>query len=616
MQKLLEGILSIALLLALAACDNPLQRSSAGTEGLAPGMGRAVVSIASGNAKTALPGTVELAEYRVSFTRTGAEVPAWSGLSAAVSLSVDLEPGPYAVSVTGYDGSGEEAATGSGEISVSAGTLSSVVIQLGLGTDGTGALRYTLAIGEGTAFQYAILSAYTLPQGSLQRDIRFENEGGLIGLAAGYYRVSLSAFIVKDGVMQTHTKTTAVHIYPNQETALTLALDPYSGALGTEYSAGTAAELDAALASIKNSGDKNALITITANFSHAPIPLTDGGYNGKSISIRSADTASVKTISLSGNGSLFTLGTSSVAPTLVLSEVKLTGHGSNDTALVKIDGGRALVAGGAELSGNSSVHTNGSSYNGGGIAVESGALLRIYGGAVKNNTVSAFGTGSGGGVVVRGTFELYDGSIDHNTVNDGASYGGGVFVESSGTFKMYGGLIQYNSVTPQSISYGRRGGGVLVNGTFEMYGGSVDHNTANGGTINSEGGGIYVGDTGSFTMKDGDLAYNSCGGYGGGVYTAGTFAFEGGSIHDNTVSGDHGYGGGICCGKGTVVLGWDPDVSGESGFPAGTQPSVYNNSAWHGGGLSVGWEGVSGSQTGILKGAMIYGNTARRGGAA
>jgi hypothetical protein len=604
-QKFFWGTVSATFVLSFAACNNPLQRSAADTEGLAPGLGRAVVAIASGNPRTALPGAVELAEYRVSFTARGAETPAWSGVTSSPSITADLETGVYTITVTGYDGNGAEAATGSGEITISPGTLSGVTIQLGAGAAGTGALRYRLNTGEGTAFQYADLSVHTLPQGGLQREIRFEKEGGVFSLAAGYYRVSLSAFILKDGVMQTRTKTAAAHIYPNQETELSLDIDPYSGALGTEYSAGTAAELDAALTSIKNSGDKNAVINITANFSHAPIPLTDAGYTGKAITIRGADTASIKTISLSGNGSLFTLGAAGTAPALVLSAVKLTGHGSNNAALIKIDGGLGIIAEDAEISGNSNIHTDSNSYSGGGVAVESGARLRIYGGAVKNNTLSSFSGGTGGGVAVRGTLELYGGSIDHNNTAAGSSYGGGVSVESGGLFRIYGGLVQYNSAALQYTNSDRGGGGVMVSGTFEMYGGSVDHNTAIGfgstgdsSTSASKGGGVYVGSGGVFVLKDGAVAHNTCYYYGGGVYTAGTFTLEGGSVHENTIGDWGGYGGGVYAERGTITL-----KGGE----------IRGNAARYGGGVSLG-DPSAFSSTGILDGAGIYENTAMSGG--
>jgi hypothetical protein len=615
-QKLFLGFLSAAALLAFAACAEVLQRPAAGTEGLAPGKGRAVVIIAAGEARTALPGSaVGLAEYRVSFTREGAGTPAWSGVTSSASVTADLEGGAYAVTVTAYDGSGQEAAAGSGEITVSPEAVSSIEIQLFPGSSGTGVLRYTLGTAEDAVFQYGTLSAYALPSDSLYAETRFENEsGGVLDLPAGYYRVSLSAYMLRDGVMWSHTKTAAAHVYLNKETELSMFLDEDSlGALGVEYSAGTAAEFDAALASIQNNGDKNTLVKITADFSHAPVLLAGPEYNCKTITIQSADTGSVKTISLSGKGSLFTVGAQNVMPTLVLSAVKLAGHTTNDAVLVKIEGGLVIISGEAEISGNTNTYTGTASYYGSGIAVESGALLRMYGGAVKNNTLSRSGYGQGGGVAVRGTFEMYDGSVDHNRITNTASGGAGVSVESGGLFRLYGGSVQHNSIEP---SYGYyRGGGVLVYGDFAMHGGSIEHNAVSNFSSNNDstsGIGVYVGGSGNFTMKGGVVAYHSCeaAGYGAGVYTEGSFTMEGGAIHDNKILEDlpaesvfagrigNGYGGGIYCHKKTITL--------KGG-------AIYNNIARYGGGVCLGSPN-SYSPEGTLAGTEIYENTANFGG--
>jgi hypothetical protein len=86
---------------------------------------------------------------------------------------------------------------------------------------------------------------------------------------------------------------------------------------------------------------------------------------------------------------------------------------------------------------------------------------------------------------------MNSGEISGNTASASryASYGGGVYVESSGTFNLYGGEISGNTASG--------GGGVFVesSGTFTMTGGEISGNTA------SVGGGVYVESSGTFKKQ-------------------------------------------------------------------------------------------------------------------
>ena len=119
--------------------------------------------------------------------------------------------------------------------------------------------------------------------------------------------------------------------------------------------------------------------------------------------------------------------------------------------------------------------------------------------------------GTGSGVYVNGTFNMYGGSISGNS----AIYGGGVRIERT-----------------------------IKNPVFNMYGGEITNNKA--ASSGGFGGGVYVGTAVTFTMSGGSITGNKTSN-GGGVYVNGTFTMSGGSITKNTVSDTKGiyYGGGV-----------------------------------------------------------------------
>jgi hypothetical protein len=286
-----------------------------------------------------------------------------------------------------------------------------------------------------------------------------------------------------------------------------------------------------------------------------------------------------RTISLSSNGSLFTVES---GVKLVLDN-NITLRGGNDyfvASAVQVSGGGALeMKAGAKISGFSSyvvyVYGDGiftmnggeisgnTSSSGGGVYVI-GGIFTMNGGEISDNTSSL-----GGGVFVSpryvngvsagGIFTMNDGEISGNT---SSGDGGGVYM-SGGTFTMNGGKISGNISSSQSS---RGGGGVLaVYGTFTMNDGEISGNTAtlggggvsatdfimNGGKISgnistaeSSGGGVFA--NGTFTMNDGEISGNTAT-LGGGVYVGnvnGTFTMKGGTISGNTATYPTAYAGG------------------------------------------------------------------------
>lgn len=179
----------------------------------------------------------------------------------------------------------------------------------------------------------------------------------------------------------------------------------------------------------------------------------------------------------------------------------------------------------------------------------------------------------GRGVTVNGTFNMYNGKITNNNVEEktnvyGSSAGAGVMV--GGTFNMYGGEISKNSATS-------RGGGVHVyGGIFNMHDGKIINNTADyfGSGVN-----VY----GTFNMYGGEISGNrvkqangdSHGGGGVWVYSNSTFCMSGGTITGNTAcrSGRYGNGGGIHC-EGRLELSGSPVIK-DNGLTTGEVNNLY-----------------------------------------
>jgi hypothetical protein len=603
MKKNIYGLLSVFVL--FLGCSDPFQKLTlpiTNSNDIAADMGRIVVTIGTpGNERTVMPQeAITIAEYGIVIIRQGETVPCWSNTGSSLSVTADLPQGTYTVSVSGYNENNQLTAVGDGEVTIIKEQTSSILIQLKTsGNDaGNGTFCYSLDLADDVLFQYGFISLYTMPSGVLSHSLQFFDTEGSFYYPAGYYRMTVSAWIIKDGVMQTKTKTAVVHLYVRHEITVALELDENSGAIGNEYTVSNAAELDTALNSIKNGVEKNVIITVTANFSHAPISLSDAGYNNKTISLRSDDPDNVRAITLSGNGSLFTAGSEQSSPSLVLSNIKLAGHGSNNVPLVTIVKGTVIVNNGAEISGNTNNNSTNVYRSGGGIAVENGALLKMYGGTVKNNTLSNTWDARGGGVVVRGNFEQYGGAIENNRINGISIYGGGVMVDDGGIFKQYGGNIRNNELNSTNQSIG--GCGVAVRGTFEMYGGSIDHHVYTG-TRQIKGGGIYIAASGIVVMNGGEIAYNEIerAEQGAGIYTEGNFTFNAGKVYENSITEVGGYGDKILAGYGGGIY----YKSGSFSLKGG---EIYRNSARYGGGICI-------NSYSTLDEVYIYENTARRG---
>ena len=191
-------------------------------------------------------------------------------------------------------------------------------------------------------------------------------------------------------------------------------------------------------------------ITVSNDVYMTPTSISTMGRN-VIVNIQSADTGSVRTIQLEGQGHLFSVDANI---TLRLQDIVLRGHSNNNKALVGVgQGGKMVLNSGSKISGNT--NTPGA---GGGINVN-GGILEINDGA-----------------------EIIKNTVRYNTGGDG----GGIYVNNNGSVDMRGGLISENSVVYNGL-YGS-GGGIHIfnNSTVTMSGGIISKNSA------SYAGGIYI----------------------------------------------------------------------------------------------------------------------------
>ncbi len=148
---------------------------------------------------------------------------------------------------------------------------------------------------------------------------------------------------------------------------------------------------------------------------------------------------------------------------------------------------------------------------GGGIGVNSGAVLNMYSGIVAQN----FSVRSGAiGVLTKGEINIYDGLIFNNQ----AESNGGIGCEG-GDLNIYGGIVAFNkdAVKLSGNAIAAQGGGIWYsnqNGKLIVDNAIITYNCAE-----SRGGGIIVSTADTFTIANSEVTYNKTNLYAGGIYT-------------------------------------------------------------------------------------------------
>lgn len=226
----------------------------------------------------------------------------------------------------------------------------------------------------------------------------------------------------------------------------------------------------------------------------------------------------------------------------------LNGHtikGTKAASVIEISGSNSVLnlcdcQGTGEITG-----LGANNIYGGGIVINYGGQLNMYGGNIVDNKAQR-----GGGVSVgysgdNNVFNMYGGKIANNTAisySGNTGMGGGVHI-SRGEFNFFDGKIVDN--------VSQMGGGVYNAKTFNMYGGEISRNHSERG-----GGGIYQ-FIGVSTVVDGIISNNSDDEHGGGAFVdGGTLGLSGGKIAENEAP----FAGGIILRNGKINLSKNPII--------------------------------------------------------
>ena len=226
---------------------------------------------------------------------------------------------------------------------------------------------------------------------------------------------------------------------------------------------------------------------------------------------------------------------------------------------------------------NCTFNSNTAQFRGGAILVYTNSTT--YAKCIINHTDFYNNEAMQGGAIVAHSsgaeITLNSGQIYNNRATfvadnpSGSGQGAGVYVDNNSTFTMNGGEIGIAGTNGGNTAY-YKGGGVYTAGTFEYKGGSIHYNEANDGGSRGDGGGVYIAD-GNFKLTSGTaITLNSATANGGGIY------INGGTLTlDGTV-------GGSAANKNTAVNGGGVFVNGGTLNHNG---EVSYNEATNGGGI-------------------------------
>jgi len=286
------------------------------------------------------------------------------------------------------------------------------------------------------------------------------------------------------------------------------------------------------------------------------------------------------------------------------------------------DGGTFNMRGGSII-GNRTL-------SGGAVHVGVTSTFNMYSGTIAHNSATGGDAGGGGGAGVgagvrldstSAIFNMGGGAIRNNTTLATNGHGGGVAAISGATFNMYAGVIRGNNASSATS----QGGGVVVlyDSTFNMYGGTVEDNIA------EQGGGVVISaesgqPSSTFAMHTGAVITDNTSRTfaGGGVMIHGgsTFTMHGGQISLNLNGAATGRGGGVAVdGSSTFIMNSGAIVGNTGGISGGgvfiNAGSTFNmsggsvvrdNAAVYGGGIFI----ANGATLGVTGSSRITGNTA------
>jgi hypothetical protein len=379
------------------------------------------------------------------------------------------------------------------------------VTTTGLTTNGSGTFSYVWK-RDGTPITGATSATYQLVNADVDQTITVtvshsENSGSVTSAATGTVEKSPGLYVGASATAETGVSS------------------PFS--------------LVNALAWIGSNAAANGSYTIVlgGDESSGPVYLSQNVINNASgITITLKGSGGQRTITLTSNGSLFSVADLNGADvTLILDKgITLAGKTANNLPLVRVNKSATLkMKNGAVIKDN--VNASTSSTYGGGVRIQYGGTFIMDGGDIQNNKVGTTNyNGRGGGVYVDGAgssvpagqFTMNGGTISDNQAigqSTGSSYGGGVYLAgstSSGVttkalFTLNDGTISGNTASNGSGGGIYAGAGSVRGSTFIMNGGTVSSNQATGSSSDMGRGGAVVlgygsnGNYGEFTMTGG-----------------------------------------------------------------------------------------------------------------
>jgi hypothetical protein len=217
----------------------------------------------------------------------------------------------------------------------------------------------------------------------------------------------------------------------------------------------------------------------------------------------------------------------------------------------------------------------GSATNGGVIAADDYASIKLTSSTVSNGTAAT----NGGGIWMDSTARFEAATTATISSNTAGTSGGGLYDA--------GGTISTGPINFSTNTAGTSGGGVyFAGGTATLTGTSTSNNVGFTGNVATAGGGggLYIAG-GTWTSYYNTTTTNSAGTDGGGYYNAGgTAVFASSSVlTSNTAAGD---GGGVYQSSGTLQIGGGHTLSGNVAGGMGGAVMVDNGNATFGNGCA------------------------------
>ena len=244
----------------------------------------------------------------------------------------------------------------------------------------------------------------------------------------------------------------------------------------------------------------------------------------------------------------------------------------------------------------SSVHSNISSTNGGGITATQGATLNVIDSEVSNN--SAPGEGVGGGIYVSDEGEEV--TIQNSIVNDNFAYyaGGGIYIAGGVPTLIDNSTVSGNatrSELPVGLNGYYGGGGILIEPPFTIarsgseaqppFSSLIIDTTVHENSSASSGGGILVGCCGFLEIVESTISNNTAAENGGGIYNI--TGIDGGETEMENVTVSSNYadvdGGGIYNVENGEMWLSHTTVYRNEASPAGTAGGIYDATPVNGG---------------------------------